>query len=89
MGREAEGRHRGCTYGGKVRRRKRENSAPEGTKGKKGRRVFSLENRVNMRLSMKNEKSVYLYICVYVCFRISEYVCVCCVPICERRKEYL
>lgn len=57
-------------------------------KRKKGRRVFSLENRVN--LSMENEKGVSVrtyvcmcaHLCMCVCFRVTKYICVCqlCVP---------
>lgn len=56
--------------GGKVRRRKWEFCAGR-DKRKKGRRIFSLESRVN--LSMENEKG--LCVCVRMYVRVS--VCVC------------
>lgn len=53
--------------GGKVRgRRKRENLRRKGQKEEGRKRVFSLENRVDLRLSMENGKSVCMCVCMYV-----------------------
>lgn len=67
------------TYGGNTERG--ESSRPAEArefragrdKRKKGGRVFSLENRVDLRLSMENGKSVLMYVYVY----ILSYICVC------------
>lgn len=56
-------------------------------KRKKGGRVFSLENQVDLRLSMENGKS--MLVCMYAFVHVYMYTCASCVSIHEKRKEYL
>lgn len=85
----------GDTYGGNTERG--ESSRPAEArefragrdKRKKGGRVFSLENRVDLRLDGKRKKRAY--VCVYIYFCVSVYVCVnaSCMSMHEKRKESL
>lgn len=75
--------------GGEVRgRRKRENSAPEGTKeeGRKG--IFLRKSESVWGCRWKMEK-VCLCACVYAFVYLCMYVCNSCVSMYEKRKEYL